>query len=139
MNFFLGLTKDLLSPRALKGFIIGLGIGGLLLIIHIAFLHPIVGDPEKGLTSTHAAYLVGAILVAIYGYWFAKRTRSSTSLALFLFFLFGLFGIFLGRLVFEKLGYNSAILTHNVISYMISSGITCALAGGFFEILNQPE
>lgn len=136
MSFFVDLTKALLSPRALRGFIIGLFIGCLTVAISSMFLRPfIANDSLLALIGN----LIGATLVAWYGMWYASKQGNRRS-AITLFFIAGFLGFFLVRLVIESLFHLPPDrLVNNVISYAISCGIACALAGGFFEAITQSE
>lgn len=136
MSFFVDLTKALLSPRALRGFIIGLVIGCLTVAISSMFLHDfIANDNLLALISN----LIGAALVAWYGKWFASK-QGNNFFATTLFFIAGFLGFSLVRLVIESLfDLPPTLLRNNVISYAISCGIACALAGGFFEAITQSE
>ncbi len=68
------------------------------------------------------------------------RKQNKKNFALVLFFIAGLLGFFLVRLVIEnRFNLPPSTLTNNVISYALSCGIVCALAGGFFEAITQSE
>jgi hypothetical protein len=137
MNFFVDLTKSLLSPRALQGFIIGLFIGGFTVLISSHILRPFITDDNL---LAIIGNLIGAAFVVWYGIWFAGKTQGRKSSAIAVFFIAGLIGFFLIRDVIEKLfGLPPDQLINNVISYAVSCGITCALAGGFFEAITQSE
>jgi TctA family transporter len=138
MNFFVDLTKELLSPRALKGFLIGLFIGVSSVAISI-FLRSFIKDPNYTTTPV-IGQLIGAALVALYGQWFASKKQDKKKFALVLFFIAGLLGFFLVRLVIEnRFNLPPSTLINNVISYALSCGIVCALAGGLFEAITQSE
>lgn len=138
MNFFVDLTKSLLSPKALKGFIIGLFIGALSVGISI-LIRAFIEDPNYEITPV-LGQVVGAFLVALYGYLSASKNYTAKYWALFLFFIAGLLGFFLIRLVIEThFSLSPSNLNNNIISYAISCGIACALAGGFFETITQSE
>jgi uncharacterized membrane protein YdcZ (DUF606 family) len=137
MNFFIDLTKELLSPRALKGFLIGLFIGVVSVMISI-LLRSFIKDPNYTITPV-IGQLIGATLVALYGNWFASK-KQNKNFALVLFFIAGFLGFFLVRLVIEAhFNLPPSTLTNNVISYALSCGIVCALAGGLFEAITQSE
>jgi hypothetical protein len=134
MNFFVDLTKSLLSPRALQGFIIGLFIGDLTVLVSSQFLYNIINNNLLPIIGN----LIGATFVAWYGIWFASKTQGGKSSAIAVFFLAGLIGFFLIRIVIEKsFDLSPDQLVHNVVSYAITGGITCALAGGFFEAITK--
>jgi hypothetical protein len=136
MGFFVDLTKALLSPRALRGFIMGLVIGCLTVAISSMFLRPLIANDNL---LAIIGNLIGAALVAWYGKWFASKQGNNFS-AIALFFIAGFLGFFLVRLVIESLfNLPPTQLVNNVISYAISCGIACALAGGFFEAITQSE
>lgn len=140
MNFFVDLTKSLLSPRALKGFIIGLGIGCFTVAISSWFLYPIWKDDTDNPLLHIIGNSIGAAFVACYGSWFASKTQGSKSFAIALFFIAGLLGFFFVRGVLETLfGLPANVQSNNVIAFSISGGIACALAGGFFEAITQSE
>ena len=135
MNFFVDLTRSLLSPRALQGFISGIFIGGFTVLISSRVLRPFIADDNL---LSIIGNLMGAALVAWYGVWFAGKIQSKKSFAIAVFFIAGLIGFFLIRDVIEKLfSLPPDQLANNVISYAVSCGITCALAGGFFEAIDQ--
>ena len=137
MIFFVELIKSLLSPRALKGFIVGLFIGGFTVFISANFLRPwIIDDNLLAMIGN----LIGAAFVAWYGMWFAGKIRHGKSFAITVFFIAGLMGFFLIRGVIEtQFNLPPDQLVNNVISYAIACGITCALAGGFFEAITHSE
>lgn len=137
MSFFADLTKALLSPRALRGFLIGLVIGCLTVAISSMFLRPFIKNDDL---LAPIGNLMGAALVAWYGNWFVNKPQGNHRSAIILFFIMGLLGLFFVRLVVENLfNLSPALLVNNVISYAISCGIACALAGGFFEAITQSE
>jgi apolipoprotein N-acyltransferase len=138
MNFFVDLTKSLLSPRALQGFVVGLCIGVFVVLISSNFLYPFLANDSALLAAI--GNLIGTALVAWYGVLFAKTVRKKKSAAIAIFFIAGLIGSFLIREVVEQIfGLSPAQQTDNVISYAIAFGITCALAGGFYEAITQSE
>ncbi|MEM8504404.1 MAG: hypothetical protein AAF716_14775 [Cyanobacteria bacterium P01_D01_bin.1] len=138
MNFFTDLTRSLLSPRALQGFIVGLCIGGFVVLISSNLLYPYLKD--NGALLSMLGNLIGTALVAWYGVLFAKKTHRQRSSAIAIFFIAGLIGSFLIRGVVEQVsGLSPARQTDNVISYAIAFGVTCALAGGFYEAITQSE
>ena len=138
MNFFVDLTKSLLSPRALQGFIVGLCIGVFVVLISSNFLYPFLEN--DGALLAMLGNLIGTIFVAWYGALFAKTIHRRKSSAVAIFFVAGLIGSFLIRGVVEQIfGLSPAQQTDNVISYAIAFGATCALAGGFYEVVTQSE
>ena len=139
MKFFVDLTLKLLSPKSLRGFIVGLIIGVLAVWFSIIMRY-FIEDPEYAKTPIIGQFL-GAILVGLYGTWFSTYFSLQKKLfATFLFFFLGLVGFFLVRIVIEKLfNLPPNLLANNLISYSISCGIACALAGGVFEAITQPD
>ncbi|MEM1238816.1 MAG: hypothetical protein AAGI45_03145 [Cyanobacteria bacterium P01_H01_bin.26] len=138
MDFFVSLTKSLLSPKALNGFVIGLFIGCLTVAISSWLLFPILGGNSPLLSLI--GNLVGAVLVAYYGSLFASKTQSRKNFAIVLFFVAGLLGFFLVRgVIEERFNLPPSSLFNNVISFSLSGGIACALAGGVFETITESE
>lgn len=135
MNFFVDLTKSLLSPRALQGFIVGLFIGGFTVFVSSIFLRPSIGDDES---LAVIGNLIGTAFVVWYGVWFASKAQGRKNSAIVIFFIAGLIGFFLIRDVIENhFGLPPNQLKYNVVAYAISGGITCVLAGGFFEAITE--
>ena len=137
MSFFVDLTKGLLSPRALRGFLVGLLIGGLTVLISSQILRPFIAN------DVHLAVignLIGAGFVTWYGIWFAGKAQGRKSSAIAVFFIAGLIGFFLVRGVLEeRFDLKASSQNNNVITFSLSGGIACALAGGFFEAITQSE
>ncbi|MCY7338083.1 MAG: hypothetical protein LH613_18030 [Chamaesiphon sp.] len=137
MNFFVDLTKSLLSPRASKGFIIGLVIGCFTVAISSQVLLPFLTDSPL---LPVIGNLIGAVFVACYGSWFASKTKGSKNFAIGLFFIVGLLGFFLVRSVLEeRFVLSPGSQNNNVITFALSGGIACTLAGGFFEAITKSE
>lgn len=116
---------------------IGLLIGSLTVLISSQIFRSFITN------DNHLAVignLIGAALVTWYGIWFAGKAQGQKSSAIPVFFIAGLIGFFLVRRVIEdRFGFSSGIQSDNVITFALSGGIVCALAGGFFEAITQSE
>ncbi|MBE9064625.1 hypothetical protein [cf. Phormidesmis sp. LEGE 11477] len=133
MSFFVDLTKSLLSPRALQGFVVGLFIGGLVVLMSSRLLRPLVADDTL---LAVIGNLIGAACIAWYGTRFASKAQRRRKSAVAVFLIAGLIGLFLIRDVVEQVfNLPPDQLTNNVISYALSCGIACALAGGVYEAI----